>query len=139
MRKILVSGSRGINNLTPIFLELLNKFIEQGVEFILPDDPGVAAQVQAYLASIDYRRVTIYVPLQLTPRNNVGQFEFKGAGRWYTDRDKAMCEMCDQGLFLWDGSSKGTYYNMYRLKKSGKPFYVNLYLEEEGLEACLEA
>jgi adenine-specific DNA-methyltransferase len=112
---VMISGSRSIKNISP-GLASINKIMELQFAIILGDAPGVDKLVQEYLSSQSYPNVKVYFALWSgngKPRNVTG-FETVGVAGSYIDRDKMMCSVCNYGLALWDGVSRGTRDNIDR-------------------------
>ena len=112
---VMISGSRSIKNISP-GLASINKIMELQFAIILGDAPGVDKLVQEYLSSQNYPNVKVYFTLWSgngKPRNVTG-FETVGVAGSYIDRDKMMCSVCNYGLALWDGVSRGTRDNIDR-------------------------
>ncbi|MEG4248739.1 hypothetical protein [Microcoleus sp. Pol10D4] len=106
---VMVSGSRSITDIRP-GLQSINCIMELNFSIILGDAPGVDKLVQEYLRNSNYLDVKVYFALWSgngKPRNVTG-FQTVGIPGSYVDRDKAMCSICDYGLALWDGRSRGT-------------------------------
>ena len=111
--KVMISGSRLIETLPPEAIERIDTIMTLGAEILVGDAPGIDSEVQKYLKSRDYDQVTVYHAYE-NPRNNEG-FPTQGNYPSYTDRDKAMGELADRGLAIWDGLSKGTAANIDRV------------------------
>lgn len=112
---VMISGSLSIKNISP-GLASINKIMELQFAIILGDAPGVDKLVQEYLSSQNYPNVKVYFALWSgngKPRNVTG-FETVGVAGSYIDRDKMMCSVCNYGLALWDGVSRGTRDNIDR-------------------------
>ena len=111
--KVMISGSSSIKTLPPEAIERINTIMQLKAEILVGDAPGIDTEVQKYLKSAAYERVTVYHVDQI-PRNNVG---FPNQGGYSTDiqRDKAMGDSADRGLAVWDGQSKGTAANIERV------------------------
>lgn len=106
---VMISGSRSIADISK-GLESIDRIMELGFEIILGDAPGVDCKVQEYLASKNYQKVKVYYAQWSgngKPRNTNG-FDTVGVPGSYADRDRMMCSLCDYGLALWDGVSRGT-------------------------------
>ncbi|MEG5043562.1 hypothetical protein [Microcoleus sp. B4-C1] len=118
---VMVSGSRSIMNISP-GMQSLNRIMELNFSIILGDASGVDKLVQEYLRSQNYPNVRVYFALWSgngKPRNVTG-FETVGVQGSYSDRDKVMCSVCDYGLALWDGRSRGTRDNINRTERKTK-------------------
>jgi len=115
--KVFVSGSRSVSELSVDVKCVLDRLVELGAEVLVGDCYGADAAVQAYLKGVGYERVVVYHVGVC--RHNVGFEAVKVAGG-YVDKDIEMSKLCDYGLVVWDGTSKGTLNNIRRLKKMGK-------------------
>jgi adenine-specific DNA-methyltransferase len=118
---VMISGSRSIKDISP-GLESITKIMELEFSIILGDAPGVDKLVQEYLRSQNYPNVKVYYALWSgngKPRNVTG-FETVGVAGSYVDRDKMMCSVCNYGLALWDGASRGTRDNIDRTGRKTK-------------------
>jgi hypothetical protein len=118
---VMISGSRSIKNISP-GLASINKIMELQFAIIRGDAPGVDKLVQEYLSSQNYPNVKVYFALWSgngKPRNVTG-FETVGVAGSYVDRDKMMCSVCNYGLALWDGVSRGTRDNIDRTGRKTK-------------------
>ncbi|MEG4587242.1 hypothetical protein QUA54_18780 [Microcoleus sp. MOSTC5] len=118
---VMVSGSRSIIDIRP-GLQSINRIIELNFSIILGDASGVDKLVQEYLRNSNYLDVKVYFALWSgngKPRNVTG-FQTVGIPGSYVDRDKMMCSVCDYGLALWDGISRGTKDNIDRTKGKTK-------------------
>lgn len=128
MHKVFVSGSRRINELPEAAKTSLDKIMALGFTilvgdcYICPPGYGVDLLVQRYLKSEGYQRVQVdHIGAQ--PRHNVGFEGVSVEGKCQTDKDKAMAEMADYGLAIWEGVSPGTAANIERVKKT-KVIYI---------------
>ena len=118
---VMVSGSRSIADIRP-GLQSINRIMELNFSIILGDASGVDKLVQEYLRNSNYLDVKVYFALWSgngKPRNVTG-FQTVGVPGSYVARDKAMCSICDYGLALWDGISRGTKDNIDRTKGKTK-------------------
>ncbi|NQE38482.1 hypothetical protein [Microcoleus asticus] len=118
---VMVSGSRSIADIR-LGLESLNRIMDLKFSIILGDASGVDKLVQEYLRNSNYLDVKVYFALWSgngKPRNVTG-FQTVGIPGSYVERDKMMCSVCDYGLALWDGISRGTKDNIDRTKGKTK-------------------
>ncbi|MEG4455920.1 hypothetical protein [Microcoleus sp. N9_A1] len=119
---VMISGSRSISRLPSAAIESLDRIIELELPVIIGDAAGIDSLVQQYLRSKNYQKVTVYFALwngNGKPRNTTGYKTVEIPGS-YVDRDKMMCSVCDYGLALWDGNSRGTKDNIDRTEGKTK-------------------
>lgn len=124
-KTVMISGSRSIADISK-GLESIDRIMELEFEIIVGDAAGVDSKVQEYLASKNYQRVKVYYAKWSgngKPRNTNG-FETVGVPGSYADRDKMMCSLCDYGLALWDGVSRGTKDNINATGKKTKVIVI---------------
>ena len=117
----MISGSRSITHISA-GLTSIDRIMELNFLVIVGDAGGVDKLVQEYLRQSNYLNVKIYFPLWGgggKPRNTTG-YETVGVTGSYVDRDKMMCSVCDYGLALWDGNSRGTRDNIDRTGRKTK-------------------
>ncbi|MEG3899233.1 MULTISPECIES: hypothetical protein [unclassified Microcoleus] len=118
---VMISGSRSIKDISAV-LPSIDRIMELNFSIILGDASGVDKLVQEYLRNSNYLDVKVYFALWSgngKPRNVTG-FQTVGIPGSYVDRDKAMCSICDYGLALWDGRSRGTKNNIDRTGQKTK-------------------
>lgn len=118
---VMISGSRAIKDISA-GLPSIDRIMELNFSVIVGDAGGVDKLVQEYLRQSNYLNVKVYFPLWAgggKPRNTTG-YETVGVEGSYVDRDKMMCSVCDYGLALWDGRSRGTRDNIDRTGRKTK-------------------
>lgn len=118
---VMISGSRSITGISA-GLPSIDRIMELKFLVIVGDAGGVDKLVQEYLRRSNYLNVKIYFPLWGgggKPRNTTG-YKTVGVAGSYVDRDKMMCSICDYGLALWDGNSRGTRDNIDRTGRKTK-------------------
>ncbi|MEG4084862.1 hypothetical protein [Microcoleus sp. POL10_C6] len=118
---VMISGSRSIKDITA-GLPSIDRIMELKFSIIVGDAGGVDKLVQEYLRRSNYLNVKVYFALwngNGKPRNTTG-YETVGVAGNYVDRDKMMCSVCDYGLALWDGTSRGTRDNIDRTGRKTK-------------------
>lgn len=118
---VMISGSRSIKDISA-GLPSIDRIMELNFSVIVGDAGGVDKLVQEYLRQSNYLNVTVYFPLwdgNGKPRNTT-EYETVGVAGSYVDRDIAMCSVCNYGLALWDGRSRGTRNNIDRTGKKTK-------------------
>ncbi|MEG4044580.1 hypothetical protein [Microcoleus sp. Pol17_C1] len=118
---VMISGSRSIKDISAGLLSI-DRIMELKFSIIVGDAGGVDQLVQEYLRQSNYLNVTVYFALwggNGKPRNTTDYVTVGIAGS-YVDRDIAMCSVCDYGLALWDGNSRGTKENIDRTGRKTK-------------------
>ena len=131
MTCVFISGSRAINRLNNEIRQRLGNLTNQGFDIVLGDANGADKAVQKWLLEQEYPKVTVYCSGD-SCRNNLGQWPVKTVevsrslrGRdFYTQKDKAMAQVADYGLVLWDGKSQGSCNNLKELLRQNKKALV---------------
>ncbi len=137
MKRCFISGSMSIRKLPQPVITYLDKIIRKEHIVLVGDAPGVDRLVQEYCCFRGYYNVVVYSVLE-PPRNylsnrfrlnvvNVPE-RVKGAAM-QQEKDKVMTEDSDYSFVVWDGRSKGSYANILRSIRVGKP--VDVYLVRE--------
>jgi len=133
MKKVFISGSIKIKNLTQSVRTRLQQVIQKGYVVLIGDADGVDKAVQEELADNGYRNVVVYCS-GVTCRNNQGTWSVvkitpspNAKGRkFYMAKDEAMADAADHGLLIWDGKSAGTINNLLNLVKNKKTGLIYL-------------
>lgn len=133
--KIFIAGAREIDSLSGEVLKELRKIIENNDRVFIGDAKGVDKTVQTFLKNKGYENVIIYSMEAV--RNNVGNWEnvkisttLKKKNReYFTEKDKKMAELADEGFMIWNKKSKGTLNNIINLLVMNKK--VRLYIQEK--------
>lgn len=132
--KIFIGGSKAVKINTTVIEDMLEKAIQDEVEFVIGDCYGVDATVQSFLAEMEYSHVTVFTALPKA-RHNVGRWReikidatTKKSFFAHRKKDAAMVESADAGFMIWDGKSKGTFLNIIDLLAYGKT--VKVYFTE---------
>lgn len=133
--KIFIAGAREIDSLSGEVLKELRKIIENNDKVFIGDAKGVDKTVQTFLKNKGYENVIIYSMEAV--RNNVGNWEnvkisttLKKKNReYFTEKDKKMAELADEGFMIWNKKSKGTLNNIINLLVMNKK--VHLYIQEK--------
>lgn len=120
--KVFIAGPRKVIQLHNKILERLNNIIEKNMEILVGDANGIDKAIQNYLASLNYREVTVYCVNNYC-RNNIGSWKTKNIFydstikdfKYYTTKDYAMARDTDYGFMIWNGKSKGTLNNIISL------------------------
>ena len=109
--------------------------------FFVGDCAGIDTAAQQYLDNAGYRKVWIHASYnpttdsQKTCRNNLGNWDVhyiasqapSGTYEYRHDKDRAMLDICDEALCIWDGKSKATADNFRTLmEKLKKPCYFQM-------------
>ena len=118
---VMISGSRSIKDISA-GLPSIDRIMQLNFSIIVGDAGGVDKLVKEYLRRSNYLNVKVYFALwdgNAKPRNTTG-YETVGVAGSYVNRDIAMCSICDYGLALWDGNSRGTKENIDRTGKKTK-------------------
>ena len=131
MNKIFIGGSRHVSRLPAPVRARLDTIMEKGLPVIVGDANGADKAMQRYLSFKNYNKVEVFCSGSEC-RNNIGHWqirqidaETRSRGRsFYIAKDRAMAREADFGLMVWDGKSKGTLLNVFRLLKQGKKVVV---------------
>ena len=146
MAKVFIGGSRQISRLTAPVLERLHAIMEKELSVIVGDSyhpKGADKAVQDYFFSKGYQNVEVFCSGSAC-RNNVGHWNTRNIdtttrdkGRnFYTVKDRAMALEATYGFMVWDGKSKGTLLNVFRLLRQGKKVVVYITAEHRFAELC---
>jgi hypothetical protein len=138
---IFMGGSRAVRSLPPEVVERLQSALRKGAAFVLGDANGADKAFQQYLYDQCVSRVTVYCA-KGGPRNNVGEWpievvesrEKRKTYEYYTAKDRAMAKRADAGLVVWDGKSKGTLLQAWRLAVAGKHVAVYIAGRSDSME-----
>ena len=130
---VFVSGSRAISEFDDNIADALFDELNSNARILVGDADGVDAELQRFCAAQQYRNVTVFAS-NGKARNNVGNFKVQNVpvdkGTYYktffTQKDIVMTDTADYGVVIWDGKSKGSLNNIYRLIKQNKPCFVYL-------------
>lgn len=131
MTCVFISGSRAINRLNSDIRQRLENLTSQGFNIVVGDAGGADKAVQKWLLEQAYSNVTVYCSGSVC-RNNLGNWPTKSInvdrslkGRdFYTQKDKAMAQVANYGLVLWDGKSQGSCNNLKELLQQNKKALV---------------
>lgn len=131
VKRIFLSGSRGISRLNEEIRTRIQNIINNGFQVLVGDANGADKALQKLLADSKYQSVTVFCSGNIC-RNNIGdwnthnvQVDSKLKGRdFYTQKDKEMALIADYGLVLWDGKSAGSISNVFELLKMAKTAVV---------------
>ena len=131
MTKVFISGSRGVSRLNEAIRMRLDRLIEKGLPVIIGDANGADKAVQQYLNSKNYLNVEVFCSGHVC-RNNIGNWKQRKVSStarhktfdFYATKDRTMADDATVGLMVWDGKSKGTLLNVFRLLKQHKKAVV---------------
>lgn len=131
MTTVFIGGSRNVKNLDVQVRQRLDQIIAKDLSVLVGDANGADKAVQHYLFDRGYDRVEVFC-VEGVCRNNVGGWKTrdippppKGTRRdYYTAKDAEMTREGSIGLMLWDGSSRGTLANIFRLIDQQKKVVV---------------
>lgn len=133
--KVFLFGSKTITSLPESFTRQIDRYCEQGCEFLIGDCFGADRLMQQYLHFRGYSFVTVYVSGE-NVRHNIGDYPVKyiavpdsvSGFTFYRQKDIAMIHDCDAALAIWDGKTRGTRCNIEDLEKIGKHTAVEISL-----------
>ncbi|WP_158408087.1 hypothetical protein, partial [Fusobacterium nucleatum] len=105
-------------------------------KILVGDADGVDKTIQTFLKSKSYNNVIVYSMENV--RNNIGNWENikifttlkKNTREYFTEKDKKMAEIADEGFMIWNKESKGTLNNIINLLIMNKK--VQLYIQEKN-------
>ena len=134
--KIFIAGARKIDFLSGEVLKNLKKIMENNDKIFVGDADGVDKTIQTFLKSESYNNVIVYSMENV--RNNIGNWENikifttlkKNTREYFTEKDKKMAEIADEGFMIWNKESKGTLNNIINLLIMNKK--VQLYIQEKN-------
>lgn len=123
---VFIGGSIGISKLNGAIRARLDDFMKRGNAILIGDANGADKAVQTYLATRDYRNVTVFCMEEC--RNNIGAWPTRSIepptqkrdSSYYAAKDFVMFQEAQCGVMLWDAKSKGTLQNMLNLVGAGK-------------------
>ncbi len=146
MTKIFIGGSRRVSRLSGPILIRLDRIIERGFPVIIGDANGADKAVQQYLNSKNYANVEVFCSGHIC-RNNIGNWKQRKVSStansktydFYAAKDRTMADNATIGFMVWDGKSKGTLLNVFRLLQQRKNAVVynvagKCFHELKGLE-----
>lgn len=134
--KIFIAGARKIDFLSGEVLKNLKKIMENNDKILVGDADGVDKTIQTFLKSKSYNNIIVYSMENV--RNNIGNWENikifttlkKNTREYFTEKDKKMAEIADEGFMIWNKESKGTLNNIINLLIMNKK--VQLYIQEKN-------
>jgi hypothetical protein len=131
MSRVFIGGSRHLSRLHPDVRKRLDRIVEKHLMVLIGDANGVDKAVQTYFFGHRYRNVEVFCSAGRC-RNNVGNWHVRsikaqsrpGTFDFYAAKDRLMAIEADAGFMIWDGKSKGTLLNVFRLIKNDKAAVV---------------
>ncbi len=131
MTKVFIGGSRRVYRLDEPIRMRLDRIIEKGLPVIIGDANGADKAVQQHLNSKNYLNVEVYCSGHVC-RNNIGNWKQRKVSStarpktfdFYATKDRTMADEATVGFMVWDGKSKGTLLNVFRLLKQQKKAVV---------------
>lgn len=129
--KIFLGGSQTLTALPDLAKTRLDKWMTEKALLLVGDCKGADRLLQAYLHEKGYEFVFVFVSGDEI-RCNEGEWEVihcHGDGlphtyEYYKVKDRAMVNMADKALMLWDGKSSGTRENIIDMRQQGKPVSI---------------
>ena len=115
--KFFVSGSKSISSLTESTKEVIDFYISLEAEFLVGDCYGIDSDVQKYLESKEYTKVTIYCCGESPINSFVSGAKIHSCAEATKGlpedaiqyaKDIQMLNDCNHALIIWDGKSKDT-------------------------------
>lgn len=128
--KIFISGTKCINELDEKAEKIIKSYIDNGDEILVgDDDSGIDALIQFCIKT--YENVTVYSPVKLNARMNLGNWEVKqnekrhtGCAKRWIYHESAMAVEADCGFMIWNGRSVDAFINMINMASLKKPVLV---------------
>lgn len=125
--KIVLGGSRHLEYVPSEITDRLRVWMENSIEFLVGDAPGSDRALQKFLASKEYRFVTVYSSA-VEVRNNLGNWRVEKvesglkskSNALHAFKDRKMSQIANTGLMIWDCKSAGTLSNVIDLLGQGK-------------------
>jgi hypothetical protein len=119
----------------------LERMIKKELPIIIGDANGVHKAVQQYLNSRNYLNVEVFCSGHVC-RNNIGNWKQRKLSAtvrdktfdFYATKDRIMADDAAVGFMVWDGKSRGTILNVFRLLKRQKKAVVYNVAEERFYE-----
>ncbi len=131
MTKVFIGGSRRVSRLSEPVRMRLDRIIEKGLHVVIGDANGADKAVQQHLNSKNYPNVEVFCSGHVC-RNNIGNWKERKVSStahnktfdFYAAKDRTMADEATVGFMVWDGKSKGTILNVFRLMKRQKKAVV---------------
>lgn len=132
--KVFIGGSRRVSRLGEQVRARLDEIMRKRLPVVIGDSNGADKAVQDYFRRRAYEQVEVFC-MEGRCRNNAGNWKIRpvpapGGGKrdfeYYSAKDRRMADECSIGFMLWDGKSRGTLANVFRLLDQGKKVVVYL-------------
>lgn len=141
MSSVFISGSIAIKRIPSCVESSLIKIIQQNIRVLVGDADGMDSLIQRFCKKNNYQNVTVYSIYSPARYNAAGYDdkliqvdpEIKREREKQRAKDAAMTKDSDYNLIVWDGKSKGSYYNILRALKLNKKMKVYLHQEDRFL------
>lgn len=137
--KVFISGSRSITELNDDITSRLYSELNSDANILVGDAAGIDSEVQKFCKINGYMNVTVFA-MNGKARNNLGGFNVINIlpgdafnRNFFVEKDKAMTDLADYGIVIWDGKSKGSLDNIYRLVRQNKLCQVYLMPEKKWI------
>ena len=125
-KKVFIGGSKNITKLDETVRQKLDELISENAEILIGDCRGADAMVQYYLNGKGYERVRVYASDGVVRINhgNWPTVDVQSHGEkgytYYQLKDIEMANDADEAFMIWDGKSRGTAFNIQKMKELGK-------------------
>lgn len=138
MKNVFISGSIAITRIPPSVESSLIKIIQQNIHILVGDADGMDSLVQRFCKKHNYQNITVY-SIYSPPRYNAAGFDekfiqvdtaIKREREKQRAKDAAMTADSYYNLVVWDGMSKGSFFNIQRALKLSKK--VKVYLHQQN-------
>ncbi|MCX6583250.1 MAG: hypothetical protein NT166_23995 [Candidatus Aminicenantes bacterium] len=131
MIKVFIGGSRKVSRLSAEVRQRLDRIIKKGFPVLIGDANGVDKVVQQYFHEHNYNQVEVFC-MEGVCRNNLGGWPTRSISAvnrkrdfsYYSSKDRVMADDASVGFMIWDGKSKGTLTNVFRLISQNKKVVI---------------
>ncbi len=129
MATVFISGSQSLYKLNnKMIINIYNKLyniIAHKFDVVVGDADGAEASLQTFLNIFKYKNVTVYYSGNKI-KNNIGKWTTRKIEEQNntTEKDKAMINVADYGVIIWDGKSEDSFNNIFGLIKQNKKVFV---------------
>ena len=131
--KVFIGGSRSIKELDGNVIQALFEELNSNVKILVGDADGVDTEIQKFCKENNYDNIIVFAS-NGKARNNIGNFTVQNvtvskdtfSKTFFAQKDIAMVDQADYGIVIWDGKSKGSLNQLYRMVRQNKPCRVYL-------------